>query len=129
MKPEAIQPILSRTLTVSYKDLLHGFAATCVASKIILTILRPHTFLIMLAVTFTSFYVFEPLLNFVRTLQGEYTRNIHPNVDSSIVSLDNIHLRRNKKDSGRSLPANHELFGDSNIISFPANNAPQSTKH
>ena len=128
MKPEAIQPIMSRTLTVSYKALLHGFATACVTSTIILTILRPHTFLIMLAVTFTSLYLFEPLKNFARTLRREYTRNIHLQADSAIVRLDNRHLRRNKKESGDSLPANHELFGDSNIISFPAGNAPQTTK-
>lgn len=129
MKPEAIQPILSRTLTVSYKELLRAFAAICVSITIVLTVLRPHTFLIMLAVTFISINFFGPLRNFARTLRKEYTRDIHPEIDSSIVRLNNKHLRHNQKESAISLPANHELFGDSNIISFPADNSPQVTKH
>ena len=128
MKPEVIQPLLSRTLTVSYKALLRAFAAICVSVTIVLTVLRPHTFLIMLAVTFVSIYFFEPLRNFARTLRREYTRDIHPEIDSSIIRLNNKHLHHNKKEPSISLPANHELFGDSNIISFPADNSPQTTK-
>ena len=128
MKPETIQPILSRTLTVSYRALLSAFAAICVSITIVLTVLRPHTFLIMIAVTFASINFFEPLRNFVRTLRREYTRDIHPEINSSIIRLNNKHLRHNKKEPAISLPANHALFDDSNIISFPADNPPQTTK-
>jgi hypothetical protein len=114
-------PAREASINLTQRMLAFIVLTNCITATIILSFMPSLLFLLLTAVACLGWAFHKPLFTFFGALKAEHQRDIQPSTNEQIITFK--HMKGLRKNSSlRALygnAANHEDFGDHNVIKFP----------